>query len=103
MKELCQFLARGPSGDLRCTAGVNFVSVGSDRARCRVCELQDLADAPLCPNAEVYTFFQRNAAGALGVVARVYCALPADAPPEGRCQTCPERVGTVGLAVKVTA
>jgi hypothetical protein len=103
MKEFCQFLAQGRSGDLRCVAGLNFASVGSDRARCRVCALQDLGDAPICPTAEVYTFLKRDATGAFVVGFEMDCALPANAPAKARCDTCPERASTLEFAVKARA
>ncbi len=103
MKESCQFLAHGRSGDLRCVAGVNFGSVGSERAQCRVCALQDWGDAPLCPNAEIYTFLKRDETGRSIVRFEMDCALRANAPAQARCDTCAERENAVQLAAKVNA
>ncbi len=103
MKEFCQFLAHSRSGDLRCMVGVNFGSVGADRARCQACALQDLGDESLCPNAEVYTFLKRDAAGAFVVRFETDCALPADAPAQARCGTCVERANAAGFGVKARA
>ncbi len=75
----------------RCTAGVNFASVGPDRKLCRLCPLSDLGTLPLCPNIEVFTF-TRNSPEGIFIEAEFGC-LANDLPTEERCQSCPDYFG----------
>lgn len=86
----CPFLEIGVSADdLRCTAGVNFLSVGAGRALCQVCELKGLGDAVVCPDLEVYTFYSHAEDGP-HVTAQLAC-LADDLPIDSRCLECPSR------------
>ena len=88
MVENCPFLTFGVSAeDLRCSAGVNFVSVKPDRALCLVCKLDDLGDSFLCPNIDIYTFYEHSENGWV-VRARIDC-LADNIPVEMRCLQCP--------------
>ncbi len=83
----------------RCTAGVNFASVGPNRALCRLCQLSDLGTLPLCPNVEVFTFI-RNSPEGIFIEAEFDC-LANDLQPEERCQSCPDRSGlSMSIPVK---
>ena len=74
MKDVCLFLKPGP-GDprLRCTAGINFVLVGPERALCRVCPLADLGDAQLCEHADVFTTLRKDTTGSPSIDVGVWC------------------------------
>ncbi|MBE0409849.1 MAG: hypothetical protein IBX69_08965, partial [Anaerolineales bacterium] len=90
MIEHCPFLTIGMSADdLRCTAGVNFVSVGAGRALCQVCELEDLGDTLVCPHLDVYTYYAHAQDGA-HVTAQLACLVD-DLPIDSRCPECPSR------------
>jgi hypothetical protein len=99
MKRSCHFLkpdllAHG----LRCTAGVNFASVGPDREVCRVCPLADLGDLPLCPNVDVYTHLAWCASATARVEVEFSCLVDSAAPTEGHCARCPDGVRDGHLA-----
>jgi len=86
----CPFLEVGVSADdLRCTAGVNFLSVRAGRALCQVCTLEDLGDTGACPNLNVYTFYSHAERGA-HITAQLAC-LADDLPLDSRCPKCPSR------------
>ncbi len=92
MNDFCQFLKPDRSGlELDCTAGVNFSSVGTDRALCRVCPLTDLGGVPLCPNVDVYTFLRNGPDGATVVEVEYACLANADLSTDARCQNCADR------------
>lgn len=101
MKTFCEFLGKDRSGALRCKVGLNFASVGSERALCRTCPLADLGDTPLCPNADVYTSLQRDSTGAFIVRTTTDCSLPVNAPAEARCTACPERLAAEGTDSRI--
>ena len=74
MKDFCRFLELDTSiHQLRCVAGINFVSVGQNRELCRVCPLAELGDIPLCPNADVYIYLRRGAAETAEVEVKFAC------------------------------
>jgi hypothetical protein len=92
MRDFCQFLKpeRFACG-LRCTAGINFASVGQDRATCRVCPLAELGDLPLCPNVEVYTYLKGGASTTARVEVEFACLADAATRAAAQCVLCPER------------
>ncbi len=99
MKDFCHFLDAGqPGGNKRCTAGINFSSVGPERALCRLCPLADLGPALLCPNVEVYTYL-RNPPSGMTIEAEFRCLAEADMPLPARCDQCPDR-GRAGIPVQ---
>ena len=90
MKDSCSFLRlRGPAGDKCCAAGVNFFSVRSDRALCRICQPSDLGEAPVCMNPGICAFVVQSGSG---VAVRAESTCPADyiADDLGR-HACPGR------------
>ena len=90
MNEFCPFLKDDPRiEDKSCAAGVNFVSVGPNRALCQACPLSNLSYLPLCPNTEVYTYIRNSPEGLL-IDVDFYC-LADDIQSEERCQGCPDR------------
>ena len=90
MNDFCHFLENdNHSRMLRCGAGVNFVSVGPARERCRSCPLSNLGDIPLCPHIEVYTFLSNDSSCAQMVVAEYECFADTSLPAEERCHHCP--------------
>jgi hypothetical protein len=91
MKSTCCYLK--PSrlkGVMLCKAAVNFASVGAGRELCRKCDLANLDDLPLCPNAEVYTFLRKSAGGE--VVELEFACVAKKLHPEERCQGCPDHL-----------
>jgi len=92
MKDFCLFLdERYPYRGKCCDAGVNFASVGEDRALCRVCPLAEMEEQPLCPNAEVYTFLEHNASS-VTIQVEFFCMEEMNLPAEKRCQNCPDHL-----------
>lgn len=90
MKEFCPFLEADPlMKGKRCSAGVNFVNVGPNRALCQVCPISNFSDLPLCPNTEVFTYI-RNSTEGIYVDVEFYC-LANDIQSDERCQGCPDR------------
>lgn len=105
MKTFCHFLEDDLRGGYpRCTAGVNFASVGPSRALCRVCPLSDLGNVPLCPNVEVYTFLSKDSIGAQVIDAEFECFADPALPAEECSPCCPypeiiEAPTSVGLSI----
>jgi hypothetical protein len=96
MKDCCQFLEPESFGHgLRCAAGINFASVGSDREMCSVCPLARLGDLPFCPNVDVYTYLRRSASATVSVEVEFVCLLDAAAPTEARCARCPAQAQAI--------
>ena len=92
MKDFCPFLdERCPDRGKCCDAGVNFASVGEDRALCRVCPLAEMDEQSLCPNAEVYTFLKHNASS-VTIHVEFFCMEEMNLPAEKRCRNCPDRL-----------
>jgi len=90
MKGYCRFLKVTHHTQANsCATGLNFASVGSERALCLICPLADLGEASLCPNAEVYTVLRNSSGRALMEVE--FACLAYTLLPEARCQGCPER------------
>ena len=99
MNDFCPFLEDEHLMEVkRCTAGVNFASVGPNRALCRLCRLSDLSTLPLCPNVEVYTYVHNSPEG--GFMDIEFDCLADDLPAEARCQSCPDHFGQL-LSVSV--
>ena len=95
MKDYCQFPKLEQPG-LRCMAGINFASVGPDRALCRVCPLADLGDVALCKHADVCTTLRKDKSGAPLIEVSVWCA-PGNSTTDdaARCARCSAQVGEV--------
>ena len=92
MRDFCQFLKpKLFANGLRCTAGINFASVGPDRATCRVCPLAELGDLPLCPNVEVYTYLKGGVSTTARVEVESACLADAATRAAAQCALCPER------------
>lgn len=92
MADFCQYLKPERFGyGLRCAAGVNFASVGQDRAVCRVCPLAQLGNVPLCPNLEVYTYLQGGFSNTTRVDVECACLTDATTRAAAQCVQCPER------------
>jgi hypothetical protein len=90
MKEFCPFLQPElHSRSLRCTAGINFAAVGSNRERCNSCSFGNQGELPLCPEIEVYTFLDGSLNGGSVVRARYICMAEAGVL-EAPCATCPQ-------------
>ena len=94
MKEFCQFIKLQLATAPCCTAGVNFGSVGSDRALCRLCPLADLGQIPLCPYVDVHTWLRNGPSGAT-IEAELVCRADAEALSQLRCQGCAARPSLV--------
>lgn len=74
-----------------CAAGVNFYSVGPERALCHTCPIADWGQALTCEHLEVYTFLQANGHRELSVQAEMECRQPGNSlSNEARCTICPE-------------
>ena len=92
MKDYCRYLRVDfRREDKFCTAGVNFTSVGPDRAGCRVCPLSDLGELPLCPNVKIYTYLRAGPSGVTEVGVKFDCLAGTEMPAEARCDHCPEK------------
>lgn len=99
MRDSCQFLKSDQfRHELRCSAGVNFAFVGSDRAVCRVCPLAELGHLPLCPNADVYTFLTGSLSGTARVEVTFACLADAVVRATAQCAQCPEQAVASGPA-----
>jgi len=92
MRDFCQFLKpeRFPC-EPRCTAGINFASVGPGRARCRVCPLAEQDDLPLCPYLAVYTRLKGDVSTTARIEVEFACLADAATLPAAQCALCPER------------
>ncbi len=93
MKASCRFLGKDYAGGARCEIGVNFASLGTDRALCYTCPLSESGGVSQCQNADVYAFLERDSAGVYCIGASWDCSLPLNAPMQPRCRTCSKRLG----------
>ena len=94
MLKTCLFLEIAPHGagdaPFRCTAGVNFYSVGFGRELCRTCALAGHDPVLHCKYLDVYTFLQTSAGGTRFVQVEMRCSRPEGAlPDEELCAACP--------------
>lgn len=91
----CPLFKLGKNGPV-CLGGVNFFSVGEDRALCRQCELlemEGLGALLSCKHLEVYTHLTYH--DQQPSVRPIFeCRLPTTAPAEQRCAACPVLVSS---------
>lgn len=89
----CPLFKSGRNG-LVCVGGVNFFSVGEERALCRHCELlkmEGIGALLSCKHLEVYTHLTYHDQQPL--VRPIFeCDLRTGVPTEQRCATCPANV-----------